>query len=227
MSNYPDEQSIWKIISSVQSDILELCENGYYKLAYMNEEKKYWPCIPSWMLDEKSNNRIKNILDIGCGYGTLSITAKLLYKCNVCCMDFINAYLSKKIIDKYNLNFKIGNIETDRIPWNFKFDIILLTEVIEHFNFNSLPTLIKIREALSDNGSLFLSTPDAEYYGRPDYYRNYKNMPAPKKGIPIRDCHIYVFNKRELLDIFDKTGFSISRLQKTESHHFNIKLVKK
>ncbi|KPU43423.1 bifunctional 3-demethylubiquinone-9 3-methyltransferase/ 2-octaprenyl-6-hydroxy phenol methylase [Oxobacter pfennigii] len=223
-----DYTELSQLIISVQSEIVDSCENLHYRKFYMQEERDYWDSISKWMYEEKDKRKIDKCLDIGCGYGTLLIIAQKIYGSDIYGIDFLDSYLSKDIIEKYNLNFKICNAETDTLPWECRFDIIFLTEVIEHFNFNVIPTLIKIRESLSDDGVFYLSTPDAEWYGKiTEYYKDYKDMPSAEKNIPTKDCHIYVFNKNELLEIFNDVGFEVEDYQLTNMHHFNFKLRKK
>lgn len=228
MVGYIDEASVSEILSSVQSEILNVCENKYYEKAYMSEERSYWTNIPLWMYEDRNNKNIRTCLDIGCGYGTLLLAAKKIFGCKLFGLDYMDAYMSKKIIDKYDIDFRICNVETEPIPWEYKFDIILLTEVIEHFNFNVVVTLMKIINSLSDNGILYLSTPDSAYHGKiTQYYSSYKQMPGPDGRAAVKDCHVYVFDKNELIKIFDDIGLTVERYMETQLFNFNFKLRKR
>ena len=106
------------------------------------------------------------------------------------------------------------------------FDRIYLTEVLEHFNFHPLITLRKIRDHLSENGKLYLSTPDAAEWGRVDkYYTAISDIPLPDKSMQIIDDHIYQYNKDELLLLLNEAGFSVDKFDYSPGvglQHFNI-----
>ena len=106
---------------------------------------------------------------------------------------------------------------------------IILTEILEHFNYNPVPTLKKIRNLLTENGRLYLSTPDASQWGRvTKYYSTISDMPAPRRGLPLFDAHIYQYKKQELLNILISAGFVIQRFGYSPGYlagrHFNLTL---
>jgi len=213
-------------IISCQREISTLASNPEYVQFYRDNEIYFWLFIPKWINDDRKKTKIEKCLDIGCSYGTLALYCKKICGCDIYCIDFINAYMSKPLFEKFNLNFAINNIELDKFPWDVKFDVIILTEVLEHFNFNPVFTLKKIRELLSENGKFYLSTPNALYHGKlTKYYSNYSDMPHPQKGLPIFDDHTYIYNSDELLDIFNRAGLRITRFKETYSH-FNFTLIK-
>ena len=210
-------------LEEVQEEINYWNSNPYYGKAYMHEEKQYWYHICKWLYEDKSN--VMSTLDIGCAYGTLSLFMKKRFNCNIYCTDFIDAYLSKDIVKIYNFNFAVNNIEIDAFPWNRKFDIILLTEVLEHFNFNPIPTLTKIRSLLNENGHLYLSTPDIRSSKEINMYPSIDIIPYPFKTENILDRHIYVYTEDEILAVVKKAGFKIEKYEKTPFNtNFNLML---
>jgi len=65
----------------------------------------------------------------------------------------------EQIIDS---SVKICNIEIDRLPWKDEsFELVLLTEVIEHLPHSPLFPLQEILRVLKPGGSLLLTTPNA------------------------------------------------------------------
>src|SRR5665811_2270125 len=44
---------------------------GYYTRAYSKAETGYWEKLPVWMTEDRSKRKVRRVLDIGCGYGTL------------------------------------------------------------------------------------------------------------------------------------------------------------
>jgi len=172
-----------------------------------------------------------NCLDIGCAYGTLAVFCKTNLKCDTCCTDYTAKYISRHLLNKYNIDFAVSNIELDEFPWDKKFDIILFTEVLEHLNFHPVATLRKIRNMLSDNGVLYISTPDASQWGRvTKYYERIADMPNPTAGIPIIDDHVYQYSVAEFRKIVHDAGFKIQKLKFAPgliNRHINAELVRK
>ncbi|MDH3766400.1 MAG: class I SAM-dependent methyltransferase, partial [Nitrosopumilus sp.] len=173
----------------------------------------------------------KKILDIDCGYGTLSFFCQKIFESDIYCIDSNASNLNKALIKEKKIHFKINNIETDDFPWGEKFDIIIFTEVLEHFNFHPVITLKKIHSLLKPTGKLYLSTPDSHEWGRiTKYYKKFEDMPNPKKNVEIIDDHIFQFSKEELLKILENAGFNILEFAYSSgvmNRHFNLMLNKK
>jgi SAM-dependent methyltransferase/glycosyltransferase involved in cell wall biosynthesis len=227
---YQDEGWNREIIKT-QEELASLDPNPYYLSAYKEAENHYWLHIPKWIYEDAKKDKVNRCLDIGCAYGTLALFCKRLFNCEIYCIDF-NSYMSQSLIKNYNFNFQINNIELDPFPWeNIKFDIILFTEVLEHFNFNPIPTLKKIHNLLSDTGRLYVSTPDALQWGKvTKYYPSLDKMPFPNKGLPVADDHVYQFNQKELLKVLDEAGFRVVRFDYSPgvvARHFNLMAKKK
>lgn len=209
------------MLNEIQEEILNCNHNGWYG-NYFKEEIFYWPKLIEWF---QQLPRIKyKILDIGSAYGTLAIYLKRLFNADVYCLDLTKGFIPPQIIDKYNFNFELGNIELDTIPWNEKFDICILTEVIEHFNFHPLQTLIKIKQSLTQNRILYISTPNADEWGK--VYKFYKSINELPKvlDIDITDRgHIWHYTKQELENILQQAGYFISKSCLTDNkRHINI-----
>ncbi len=198
---------------------------GYYTTTYSKEETSYWTHLPAWIEADAKTHRTARVLDIGCGYGTLLAFAAKQYAASGYCVD-VSEYLWPKFRAHHKLAWAKGNVELDPIPFPGTFDVIIMTEVLEHFNFQPAPTLAKIRQALSPGGLLFLSTPDAQQWGRETkYYKQLADLPPPKAGAKIVDGHIWVYSKEELLSILKSAGFRILKLEYAPGighGHFNI-----
>ena len=220
-----------KEIKSCQDEIVTLNPDPRYMQTYRGLEPLFWSNIPKWIEKDNSNRTAKRLLDIGCGFGTLALFCKRLLNCEVYATDFVDDFSTPhSLAKKYNWSFKVNNIELDSFPWDVKFDIILFTEVLEHFNFQPVPTLKKMHNLLSENGTLYLSTPDAAQWGRlTKYYSNLNELPYPAKGLPVVDDHVYVYTKKEILQVIDEAGLKIHRFGYSPglvSRHFNIALTK-
>jgi SAM-dependent methyltransferase len=201
---------------------------GYYATVYRNEERSYWSKIPLWMQQDAGGRRVKRVLDIGCGYGTLLTLATKIYRAPGYCWD-VAEHLRPAVRSTFGLAFQRGNAELDPVPWKGTFDVIVMTEVLEHFNFQPVPTLRKIGNALAPGGILFLSTPDSKEWGVDiKYYKRLSDLPIPTSGKQIVDDHIWQYSLDELRHVVQQAGFSIERLEYSGSpRHFNARLTKR
>ena len=200
---------------------------GFYRITYRYAEPEYWANFPKWMRQEASERKVARVLDIGCGYGTLLSLAVKIYGAKGYCLDS-TPYIAK-LAQADGLHFKQSNIELDPVPFPEKFDVILMTEVLEHFNFNPVPTLKKIRESLAPGGRFYLSTPDAKTWGKVQkYFKRLSDMPdPPTKPTKVIDEHIWVYDKSELLRVVKAAGFRVAKLEISNPNaasHFNVVL---
>jgi len=195
-----------------QNEILKLASHPHYVNIYKNSEIYYWKNIAKWLYKSHQRNEIKKCLDIGCAYGTLALFCKRLFNSDIYCIDYIDTYISRELIERYKFKFQVNNIELDEFPWETKFDIIIFTEILEHLNFHPTITLKKIRNLLTDDGVLYLSTPDAARWGRvTKYYASLDLIPPPNRDMPIVDDHVYQYNKTELINVISDAGFKIDK----------------
>jgi SAM-dependent methyltransferase len=218
-------------LNSIQDEIAKADGlGGYYATTYRTFESLYWQHMPAWMREDAKERKVSRVLDIGCGYGTLLTLASKIYSSQGYCMD-VTDYLKPAIAERHGLLFARGNIELAAIPWADKFDVVILTEVLEHFNFQPLPTLRKIHDALSERGVLFLSTPDERDWGRLyTYYRRLSDLPMPDPSHPVHDAHIWIYSKSEVTNLLQQAGFEIVRLSYARGNgnrHFNIQAIRR
>lgn len=200
---------------------------GYYRTTYRYAEPRYWSFFPKWMREDAGTRTITRILDIGCGYGTLLTLAVKIYGAQGYCLD--STPYAAALARKDGLIFSQSNIELDPIPWKEKFDVIIMTEVIEHFNFHPAPTLEKIRAALAPGGLFFLSTPDARSWGRTTkYFKQLEDIPAPPpRPAKVIDDHIWVYDRADLLRVVKAAGLKVERFEISNpksASHFNVLL---
>jgi 2-polyprenyl-3-methyl-5-hydroxy-6-metoxy-1,4-benzoquinol methylase len=140
--------------------------NEFYKNYF---RKIYQSISPIKLFNFQKNNRSydifrftncgqkpKNVLDVGCGTGAL-LTSFLKNNCEVLGLDFNNKYLS--VAKSKGINVRKGSIE--QIKSNEKFDLIILSHVLEHL-LNPSVFLKKIKNILSDNGILYIEVPSLE-----------------------------------------------------------------
>ena len=222
------------LIAAIQQDIADTDRSpaAYYRKSYAPIEPRYWTKIAAWMVEDSINRSniqsrpVSSILDLGCGYGTLLAFSSDVYGAAGTCLDVV-PYLQPEIMNKYNLSFIECNIEKDPFPDDKQYDVIIMTEVLEHLNFQPVPTLRKACDSLSDGGAFFLSTPDADSgWGRTmEHYASLDDIPAVDPDAEWVDGHIWQYNQRELEGILHEAGFEILRLEHSEGiqgKHFNV-----
>lgn len=115
-----------------------------------------------------------------------------------------------------------GMIEEPGYKINKKFDIIVMTEVMEHFSANPRVTICKIADMLKENGELYLST---LAWGHLPIYDTYKDIPdfsSLEEYKTIYIGHSYQYTKGELEEIMDECGLKIERYALTEGNNHNL-----
>lgn len=176
-------------------------------------ENWYWYWIPLWMYyDSNNDTKDLNILDIGCGCGTLSALASIEYKNpKITAMD-IEKIISDDLLNERKIDFINGDIENYDFG-GFKTDRIIFTEILEHLTMCPITVLRKLNNILNDKGLIFLSTPDVSSWGRlTDYYSHIGEMPTTqpdRSNFPANLDHVYQYSEGELLYIFDRAGFNV------------------
>lgn len=229
----------WRtLLDEVQAEIASYPDtNPHYHEAYRDAEQDYWLHVPGWICERieakaAEGCRSLNCLDIGCAYGTLARFAQRAGRASVWCIDFVDNYLSKQLVEENGWRFEVCNIELEELPWpREEFDIILFTEVLEHFNFEPVETLKKISRHLRPDGRIFLTTPDASEWGRvTHYYPSLDAIPRAVEGLPVVDDHVWQYSLDELEGVIDRAGLEIVRrafAPGTPNRHFNLELTRR
>lgn len=118
-----------------------------------------------YLLDELniSKTNIKNALDIGCGDGVFSKAQSEygILNCTGIDIDETQIALAKKNFSNcIQVNDSMEYLHENKN----QYDLVTLFDVLEHIpKFNQVPTLIKIRESLTENGILVLKVPNANF----------------------------------------------------------------
>ncbi|MCZ9840556.1 class I SAM-dependent methyltransferase [Brachyspira hyodysenteriae] len=137
--------------------------NSLYDYSYTRTNIiEHYNCLDKTVqILSKYINQDSSILDIACGAGYL--LSKLYDKGynNLHGIDVSNAINSNRYKDK--IDYINGNIFDVNNLFNKKFDLIILSDVIEHI-FN-LKILIKnVIDCLNENGIVYIKTPYIPYY---------------------------------------------------------------
>lgn len=129
-----------------------------------NVEENYMSnyVIPPSLLSVLPKDKNAAILDIGCGFGYILNILKLSGYNNLGGIDISEEAVS--VCKKNGLNVEqVTSLDDFFRNNNKKYDFILMTHVIEHIPKDKIiETLKQIKSALTENGTLYLSTPNAQ-----------------------------------------------------------------
>jgi 2-polyprenyl-3-methyl-5-hydroxy-6-metoxy-1,4-benzoquinol methylase len=157
----------------------------------------------------------KKTLDIGCAYGILAMMLNKRGE-DTTASDMTDKYTSLKMLKDAGIKFELLNIEKQDIKG--KFDLITMTETIEHLNSNPLKSFIRLYNALNSGGHLFVSTVMKERHGdttsmnlgKPGLWndlKSWKDIPE-YKGKWV-DEHTYHYTQFDLVTLLSDAGFKI------------------
>jgi ubiquinone biosynthesis O-methyltransferase len=158
------------------------------------------------------------ILDLGCGHGELSIPLlKLGYKLD--CVDLDKSNLSElreklKKIPYITKRVKVVNSSIEKYNLDKKYDVVLLTEVLEHVDHPE-EILKKIYQLLKNNGICILSIPNG--FGTYEIFFDWPIILFRKMlGIktPSGRYHINFFSFNRIKRIFKDNNFEVIKLVK-------------
>ena len=141
--------------------------------------------------------KVRNILEVGCGLGLLSVElAEMAPTLGIDMSDGAKPLWDKLKRENQSLDFVIGDFLTFDFQ-NRKFDLIVTSEVIEHIPHEQQPEFIlKIRRLLDQKGYLVMTTPNAPYV-----------LPrlTSKTRQPVEDQ----LDKSEFANLVSSAGFDI------------------
>ena len=155
------------------------------------------------------------ILDIGVGYGFLAAAMKQADH-RVFAVDFFYGKVAEQVCSQFQIPLFNLNVESHELPFqNDSFNVVVLAEVIEHFNSDPVGTLKKIRRALKKDGMLIVTTPNRQsavnrikrFLGRGDSLTYETAMTVG--GDPYLYGHHRLFCMDELEEILQKSGYQI------------------
>lgn len=178
----------------------------------------------------KSFHKAKTMLEIGPGKGLFSA---VVHRMNSCIqIEWLMFDMMEKSVEavegRYNwwpanmFRAYFGMIEEPQYKIDKKFDIIVMTEVMEHFSANPRAALCKIADMLEEDGELYLSTPD---WGHLPIYDTYYDIPDFTSVEEYRAAYIghsYQYTKAELFQILDECGLRVERYALTDGNNHNL-----
>ncbi len=153
-----------------------------------------------------------SVLDIGCGSGYLvGMLSKQGYLAMGLDMVPTNIKYAKH---HFKGCFMIGGVST-LIKFNLKFDIIVLSHILEHFD-NPVEYLQSINPLLRDNGSLVVSVPNKQSYDNQSIWR------ASRICVICNPNHQVAFTSLSLQGVLLAGGYIPSNI---ETHTFRGEII--
>lgn len=198
----------------------------------------HWAYI--WAKNYIEEKGYKEIFEVGPGYGLMSLFILKIYSdihIDWLILDKQGEELPsrfdeglKKIKELYQDRVCdiYGMVERDTLS-NKKYDLIIITEVLEHFALNPVKTVKKLVDKLYDNGKIVLTTPN---WGHLPIYRNWRELPdaedvSEKRYFELLECgHVYQYDKEELITIFSESGLRVERYELSDYNNHNFLLEK-
>ena len=186
------------ILTSINKGILE--DAAGWRL-FLHRRNTILSFIPN-------ENRL-SILDVGCGDGI--VLAPIANRHDIFGLDISEDALKEARLRGYS-SVKQCNIEEP--PWpvlNEKYDIIVVTEVIEHIVDTGL-FCSEIRKYLKPGGTLIITTPNGASLGA--RLRLLRGLPIPYFDPSLEDgnAHLRIFTRLDLEKIFRRYNFSLITL---------------
>jgi len=112
-------------------------------------------------LINKFSKKDANILDVGCFDGKILKTLEKMGYKNLYGVDFADT--PKNIFKNTSINFATCDIEKGGIPFHKKFDVVIFSDVLEHF-FSPQTILYDLKEKLNKYGVIIFSVPNAGWF---------------------------------------------------------------
>jgi SAM-dependent methyltransferase len=219
------EKLVCQAITEIEQSPIDLLQNGKdtEEIAYLIMLKDtYLRTIRDIDSVLASNDKEEKILEIGSLYGVVSKSLKKIGY-SVFALDIPEFYQSpglRAVYEKDQIPFTGLNLRNSKLPYESKFfDAVILCEVIEHFNFNPLPTLKEINRVLKPDGLLYVGTPNlasiknrlnllmGRSIGNPidEYFQQLNN-----RFNKIVSLHWREYTLNEMVDMVEKMGFGVT-----------------
>lgn len=175
-------------------------------LEYLAKSEEIYWSIKNYFQNTSSSS--KNILEVGCGMGYLTYS---LIKAgfNVTGLD-ISMNAIERATARYGEHFVCADLHEYKSQTDIKYDVIILTEVIEH-----VPNIYEIINSLSgllaDGGEIVITTPNKSPYSKEIIWHT--EMP------PI---HLWWFSETSMVKIADKSGYSVKFTDFSECNSLSV-----
>lgn len=235
------DETISSALPYISSTSIDKNKVGNVNFLLYSTTWSHWAYL--WSKDLIEKKKYAEVLEIGPGYGLMSLVLlKLSQKVNITWFLLGKKGMSLEESDspfeaelrkvkkwaEGRVQEQYGILEKDELSEK-KYDLIVLTEVFEHFVLNPVNTMKKLSDKLSDNGRIVLSTPD---WGHLPIHQRWEDLPesediSEERYFELLQCeHIYQYSKEELIIIFSKAGLSVEKYSLSDSDNHNFVLVR-
>lgn len=135
--------------------------NNYFEYRKVSHNDYQKIKLPLWIENEITQKSMK-ILDYGCGFGQIMEALRTKEYFGVYGVEIEKNAIAHCI--KNNLNVKELDLENLKNPFDFKFDVIIFSHVIEHFEKNEIINILSFikKEFLFDGGKFLVAVPNAQ-----------------------------------------------------------------
>ncbi len=216
------------------------------RIGIINEllsSSEWWHFGSLWIKKEYQPDQKIRILEIGPGYGLLSYMLLSMFP-NASMhwilfgkeqTELINTGYGKRLAKvrlgmEGRITYSIGRIELDYELLKGQYDLVVMTEVFEHFALNPVPTMENIKKVLADEGRMFFTTPN---WGHLFTFSSWKRLLSKEeisedRYYELLQCsHVYQYSKEELLDVLQQSGWEIDKYGLSDGKNHNFLLKKK
>ena len=156
----------------------------------------------------KDKKEVKNILDVGCGFGLLSKELKKTYpKLDLYGIENAKevSHSSQKILKLLQCNIEDMALIKRKLK-SQKFDIIIFSDVLEHL-YDPVGVIKSYKSLLKQDGTIVLSVPNiANIYSRIALLFGYFNY--SETGV-MDKTHIRFFNRKNLKQLAKESDLKI------------------
>ena len=139
----------------------EIQKNNYFEYRNVDPSMYKNSTVPFWIKHEIESKDLK-ILDYGCGFGQNLIALQNESYDNVYGVDIeVNAI---KVCENNGLDVRQLNLDDLQNPYDFKFDVIILTHIIEHIPKDKIISTLSFikNNFLKINGKVLIAVPNAQ-----------------------------------------------------------------
>ncbi len=191
---------------------------------YLKEDFKRF--VYTLNLIPKNNNQPESLLEIGANPYFMSILLRKFTDYRISYTNYfgVNSGKSTQIQENkdtkeiFEFEFTNHNIDTDDIPFEEKFDVILFCEVLKHLTNDPMLAILRIKKSLKENGTLTLTTPNVNRLENISKMIAGSNIYDPYSGYGIYGRHNREYNKHELFLLLSHLGFEIEEMFSSDVH---------
>lgn len=231
-------EAINEIFSSTQ--FLGHWNDGLDCKLYSLNGAGYWDILYMLIYNMYKRKSDVKYLEVGPGYGIMSCSLKKLLSLDITWLiipakddmrDYNKKALSRQLCTKYNIHTVEGYLETDDFAGCY--DIIVMSQVMEHLVCNPVGSFKKLKYLLADDGRIFISVPEETRWPQVESYKEipYANAISEdeymRRNIINEYAHFHEYTYEEAIAVFEESGLEcVEHVWSMPIHHFVLKKAK-